>query len=150
MNEIFNNLYQGDRIDAIQAALFESVDVVVYLGQNMDAKQLMYESKIPLIHFPLNDGENPQSKYTILLELLDFLLLEQGYKVLISCRYGTSRSPSIVLLHLTENENFVFEEAYDLLKDKIATFPDLTKPETYLRKMLNSIKAYYWAMRNGI
>lgn len=115
MIEIQPNLFQGDRDDAIRCSQNKSVDVIIYLGQEMNEYKLMYRSKIPVIHIPLNDGHNPQSR-------LEYVMLNIAYavvddKVLLACRLGISRSPALTVLYLTKHKSF--DDAYNFVKKKI-------------------------------
>jgi len=138
MIEVIHNLFQGSREDAIKVSQDGRVDAIIYLGQEMNEKKLTHESKSPVIHFPLNDGYNPKSRLGVLISVIDSLyrpfLMEQRY-LLIACRYGNSRSPSIILLYLVERRGHSFDEAYTFIRKQIPNFDP--KPE-----LLNSIKEY--------
>lgn len=115
MIEILLNFFQGDRNDAIRCSRDKSAGVIIYLGQEMNEQKLMYGSKVPLIHIPLNDGHNPQSKLEYVMLNVAYALVED--KVLLACRFGISRSPALTILYLTKR--MLFDDAYNYVKKKI-------------------------------
>lgn len=115
MIEIIPNLFQGDRNDAIRCSRDGSVGLIVYLGQEMNEQKLMYGSKVPIIHIPLNDGHNPELKLEYVLVNITYGIVSD--KVLLACRLGVSRSPALTILYLTLDKSF--DDAYNYVKKKI-------------------------------
>ena len=134
MNEICRNLYQGDAEVAIQAAQNKTVDYIIYLGQEMPY-ELSHESKVPVIHIPLKDGENDERRIEAVGEILRYVTTG---KVLVACRKGISRSPLLCLYYLVKynynRRDFRNVEGY--IRRKVKSF--LPSPKLYwqIRRML--------------
>jgi len=142
MNKITLNLYQGSRNDAIKASQDKSFDLIVYLGQNIESGVLMYKSRVPLVHFPLNDGINPESKIRYILDLICKSAIIDEDKVLVACRYGVSRSPSIVTLCLAglvteEFGEMTFDVARYTVSGKVQKFKPVPELINQLKQILS-------------
>lgn len=125
MHKILDLLYQGDWNNAVQTSKYEGMDMIVYLGQEM-GRELSHESKVPVIHYPLKDGKNPQTKLDILLETIGLLQIH-SLKTLVACRLGLSRSPMIVVAFLSNALGF--DKAFRFVRKEIPEM--LPAPELY-------------------
>lgn len=84
------------------------------------AKEVNYEPpegveyrKVPLT----DDGNNRCSRIEEAVEALDELVKE-GKKVLVHCRSGVSRSPSIVAAYFEQHEGWTLDSAIQAIKQK--------------------------------
>lgn len=126
MREITKNLYQGNAEDAIRASKNKSVDVIIYLGQEIP-HELSHESKVPVIHIPIKDGKDLKSKWNIMCVSIGTFVYKESI-ALVACRAGLSRSPMAVVYYLCILENFQFDKTYKFVKEKIPEMipaPDL-------------------------
>ena len=143
ITKIFGNLYHGNMQDVIEVLKTKEVDVIVYLGQGLP-KGIAYRSSLPIVHVPLNDGENIGLK--IDLVLLNIAYLELDDKVLVACRAGLSRSVVIcaAYLYIYQKENF--PESYDeCLRHVRFLIKQLDKPipnPELIKSVKDAIKKY--------
>ena len=130
ITKIFGKLYQGNMEDVIKVLKSKEVDVIVYLGQGL-SKGIAFKSSLPIVHVPLNDGENMSFK--IDLALLNIAYLELDDKVLVACRAGISRSVTIcaAYLHIYRSEDFpgsfddCLKRVQEITKNKVPQSQDL-------------------------
>lgn len=137
MNEILPYLFQGHKADAIFQSQNNDLDVIIYLGQELNERCLTHNSKIPVIHFPLNDGKNDEKRYTILNGIISYLININGFDVLVACRYGESRSPAIMISYLMYSEKYIFALALQYVRRRIDGF----KP---CEELLSDISQLSW------
>jgi len=142
MIKIEKNLYQGNLDDAIEASKNKTVDAIVYLGQELPRK-LSHESKIPVIHIPMKDGENEE--ILVHLALLNIGFLETDDKTLVACRAGISRSPIIITAYLATYHyaRVDFDRAYNRVKRLIPSF----NPEQNLLAIVKKVVESYRSVR---
>ena len=119
MIKIEENLYQGDIQDAIEASLTKTVDVIVYLGQELP-KPLSHISQVSIVHLPLKDGHNEALKFEILLMNMGHLTVDN--KTMVACRAGISRSPSAIVAFLTAYKGWEFDTATEYVRRIIPQF----------------------------
>lgn len=138
IRKIHKNLYHGNREDAILASKSKVVDVIVYLGQDLPY-ELSHDSQIPIIHIPMKDGNNDDLK--IHLVFLNIGYIELDDKVLVSCRAGISRSPTIITGFLATyySGKYTFENALRKVKKLI---PEFQPESNLLRKVEEVVKTY--------
>ena len=144
LNKIFGNLYHGNMQDVIEVLKTKEVDVIVYLGQGLP-KGIAYRSSLPIVHVPLNDGENIGLK--IDLVLLNIAYLELDDKVLVACRAGLSRSVAICAAYLYIYQNEEFQRSFNkCLKrvQKIINQPNMPMPNPELIKSVKDAIKKYW------
>lgn len=129
MHKILDNLYQGNKDDAIDVSIYNSsIDVLIYIGQELP-KELTYESKITVIHIPMKDGNNPKTKWSYLYGTISFFHRVAKKKVLVACRMGLSRSPMMLVLYYSKFKKKCFDESFSFVKEKI---PEMNpKPDLY-------------------
>lgn len=96
MNKITDDLYQGNIADAVAASEGGVIDTIVWLSQGIP-RDLSHESVVPIIHIPLKDGKNDPKRIEAVISTLSVLCKD---KVLVACRGGISRSPSLVLAYM--------------------------------------------------
>lgn len=143
MIEITKNLYQGDVNDAIQASQQKTVDAIIYLGQAIP-RELSHESKIPIFHVPLKDGDNNHeiSIHMILANIVYLNLTLHDNKTLVACRAGISRSPTLVAAYLSicKPEELDFEKALKYMYSINTSY----QPEPNFLEIIRKFANSYW------
>jgi protein-tyrosine phosphatase len=109
MNEIIENLYIGDWVDALDAPS-EYVRLCV-----LESKPI-YESSI-WIPFLDVSGKADKGKLSIIADTIE-TLLSNGKKVLLHCGAGVERSPLACVWFLHTKRNMEFNKAYELVMEK--------------------------------
>jgi len=103
MIHVKDNLYQGDREDAIRVSRSKEVDAIVYVGQEFPIE--LIGSQIPVVHLPFKDGEgNLDLQFHLAIANIQYLTLDD--RTLVACRGGISRSPLIVAMVLALDQEF--------------------------------------------
>lgn len=130
MRKVFGGIYQGDVEDAITFGKENRPhNVIVYVGQEL-VNRLRYDCFVPLVHVPLRDGgDNGEDKLRTAVDIIAYLVESGRMNVLVACRMGISRSPSI-LVGCGLRWNMPFEEAYSHVK---AAIPHMN-PDPHLFK----------------
>lgn len=142
MIKVFENLYQGNLEDVKQCLKNKNVDFIVYLGQGLN-KSVTFKSKLPIIHIPLNDGENNDEK--IDMTLLNIALIETYNKVLVACRQGVSRSVAICAAYLYIYKKGNFPKNYDDCLSCVQMITKTTnKPNEELIKSIKCAITKHW------
>jgi len=120
--KVHPKLWLSNRMEITNIDLKGLVDVIVYLGQEMNEPSLTHGNSLPVIHFPLNDGHNPKSKYIVLNGILSYLTNVRNARVCLACRYGQSRSPAIAIAYLMRSEGFEFSYAFMIVSRRVKGF----------------------------
>lgn len=120
MNKITEGLFQGSLEDVSLASkgLNPDIDYIFYFGQDLP-NEISYNSQIPIIHIPLNDGKDNPKKIQIALALLHkarYCLSTGRNNILVGCRAGLSRSPFICMLFLSKVENLTIGESEKIIE----------------------------------
>lgn len=132
ITKITNNLYLGDRDDAIDVLKEREkygIDYVLSVAGNVDVDSD--------IRFAIVDEALSSNKvlFEAALSTLTILLFE-GYSVLVHCPLGVSRSPALVIAYLSVVEEMDIEEALSLVREK----RPIVNPHPYFLRLISVLK----------
>lgn len=122
MLEVYYGLWLGNREEICSVDLKDLVDVIIYLGQEMNDERLTHKNSLPIVHYPLNDGHNSKEKYILLYGILSYFRNIYDARVLLCCRHGQSRSPSIAILYLMMNEGWRYSSSLEYIEKKVREY----------------------------
>ncbi len=116
LSEVSPGLYCGDFASACNLELLEShrIDLVVNLVKGLQNKFL---SQFAYENFEIDD--NPMHGFDENLTAVIRLIrghIQNGRRVLVHCRKGISRAPSVAIGYLIINQNLSFDAAFEKLR----------------------------------
>lgn len=114
MTKLRDQLYLGSEADTRQTNMMMSAGITAILNVADDVPNTTNVCKSQIaLHVPLKDNtkENPLWLIEHALTSLK-LLLDEGKRVLVHCRCGINRSPTICALYLSRMEGRTFDECW--------------------------------------
>lgn len=115
MQQITGKLYIGDIHDALNNSHDTTIDIIIYLGQEIP-ERLCFNCKPTCIHIPLIDGRNDPLKIKNVI-LITRSAIKNGNTILIACLGGISRSVLITTAVYALTNNICFDAAYWHIKE---------------------------------
>ncbi len=119
MYEILKNLYLGNRNDIIESS--DQFDLLI--NCTFDLPFYSNNKNVNKIRIPLKNDSNNLSYDIItnnirnIINLID-LTINNNQKVLVFCKYGQQRSPTIICLYLIFKYNWTIMKTIEFIKYK--------------------------------
>jgi len=108
---------------------------ILYVGQELP-HELSHQSNIPVIHIPMRDGREIGAKIVMALCMIDTVLSAQD-TILVSCRSGISRSPTLCVGYLYWKCNVEIKDCIDHVK---LVNPNYTPNPDFLSSVIDTVE----------
>lgn len=133
MTEIFDWLYLGGKRDIFPLCISSNIDIVINVARELYTFE--YPDGIVVYRLSLRDhiDENIYVHFASMYLYLEIARLK-GYKVLIHCRAGISRSASFVLYYLMRKNRWSLTRALLFVQSKR---PQVSPNQGFLRQLLS-------------
>ena len=144
MSEVLPGLFLSGADDAYnrQFLLAEGITHVLNCAEELSARQQQYGTDVVIQHIPMEDDETPEVEKQ-LQEAVNQLQswYRRDYKVLVHCRAGISRSPTVVIAWLMLCNNMSFDDAWK----KVVAARNFIRPNDYFMAVLKKLDtlSYY-------
>jgi len=113
---IIDNIYLGNGWDASSYYDLKANNITTIINVTNEIPNY-YEAEFNYFNIPVRDTID-SSMILFFNDVLEFLKKYKNQNILIHCYHGSSRSSTIVLLHLIINYKMSIEEGLKLLKEK--------------------------------
>ena len=135
MSEVLPGLFLSGADDAYTSSFLRSVGIthVLNCAEELSARPQQYGTDVVIQHIPMEDDETPEVEQQILKavnQLQDWY--RRDYRVLVHCRAGISRSPTVVLAWLMLYKNMSFDDAWK----KVVMARNFIRPNDYFMNLL--------------
>ncbi len=112
---LIGNYADSQRVNQVREASIQSILRLIHAGKGVDRDELGVQTiaVIPLIDGPGNDPRHLQDAIDTLA-----MLVEEESPVLVHCRAGISRAPTIVAGYLAKYEGMKLGSAFKLIRSK--------------------------------
>ena len=139
MSKILPRLWLSGAGEAYDGSFlrYGKITHVLNCAEELSARPQQYGTDVVIQHIPMEDDESPEVELQILKavnQLQDWY--RQEYRVLVHCRAGISRSPTVVIAWMMLCNNMSFDDAWK----KVVAARNYIRPNDYFMKFLKNLE----------
>jgi protein-tyrosine phosphatase len=139
MSEVLPGLFVSGADDAYTPSFLRSVGIthVLNCAEELSASPERYGALVGIRHIPMEDDETPEVEEQ-LRDAVNQLQVWQreGHTVLVHCRAGISRSPTVVLAWMILFQNLTLDDAWKT----VVSARNSIRPNDYFMKFLKNLE----------